>query len=41
MNDKDSFMGSLLGKAILYGRTETVELLRKHGAKTSKELNAE
>ena len=41
VNAKDHFDETPLGWAITLKRTETADLLRKHGGKTSEELKAE
>ena len=42
MNVKTEFSGATpLDYAILYKRTETADLLRRHGGKTGEELKAE
>ena len=41
VNAKDDRGGTPLDLAILFKRTETADLLRKHGGKTGEELKAE
>jgi ankyrin repeat protein len=41
VNAKDSSGATPLGWAVMKDRSETADLLRKHGAKTSEELKAE
>ena len=41
VNAKEKYGETPLNWAILLGQTETADLLRKHGGKTSEELKAE
>ena len=41
LNAKDKYGGTPLDVAILMKKTETADILRKHGGKTAKELKAE